>query len=400
MRRLRPTLVLLHRYVGLVLAAFLVLAGLTGAVLPWYHALDAALNPGWLRVQAPAPDAAQLQPLALRARVQAAVPGARVHHVPLRQPPGEAAVFFVGPPAGAPQGPTQVFADPYTGRVLGARRWGDLSEGRANLLPFIYRLHEQLALGTVGTTVFGIVALAWTLDCFVAALLTVPAARRTAGAAPGWWRRWSRAWRVRARASGPVLVFDLHRAGGLWLWAWLFVFAWSSVAFNLPGVYQPVMHTLFGDHAPVSGAPASQAAPEPAMGWDAGLARGRVLMHEQARRHGFTVVEEERLSYRARQGVLHYRVRSNRDLRDRRGVTSVDFDAATGALRAVYIPTGEDAGDTTTSWLLALHMADVGGAAMKVWVCLLGLATAGFSLTGVWIWWRKRRARHFARVRN
>ena len=36
-------------------------------------------------------------------------------------------------------------------------------------------------------------------------------------------------------------VLDLHRAGGLWLWAMLFVFAWSSVAFNLTPAYDAVM---------------------------------------------------------------------------------------------------------------------------------------------------------------
>ena len=133
------------------------------------------------------------------------------------------------------------------------------------------------------------------------------------------------------------------------------------------------------------------------MGWTAGLAHGEKLMAELARAHGFTVLHAQRLSYRPHSGVFHYRVRSNRDIRDRRGITSIDFDAATGAYLTSYVPTGRAGGDTVTGWLLALHMADVWGQPFKLVVFLLGLATAGLSGTGIWIWWRKRKGRLAAR---
>ncbi|WP_325052205.1 PepSY domain-containing protein [Sinorhizobium meliloti] len=59
--------------------------------------------------------------------------------------------------------------------------------------------------------------------------------------------------------GGPhKFSFDLHRAGGLWVWAMLFVLAWSSVSFNLKEVYNPVTKaplptqaaTRFREHAP------------------------------------------------------------------------------------------------------------------------------------------------------
>lgn len=407
MPRLRPLLVLLHRYVGLVMAAFLVLAGVTGAPLSWYYELDAALNPHWLRVAPPTPGAQPLPPLVLRDRVQQHHPQAEVHFAPLVPEQGGAAVYFIGGRRDAATGVRatldvdQVFVDPYTGTVLGGRRWGDITQGvAANLLPFVYRLHYEIALGTVGTYAFGIVALLWTLDCFVGALLTLPRTR-AAGSGEGWGTRWRKAWQVRWRGGAYKVNFDLHRAGGLWLWAWLFVFAWSSVAFNLREVYYPVMHALFDSQEHDRPAPAQRprAEPEPAMGWEAGLVQGRKLMDDLARREGFTVVHEQRLSYRPQRGVLHYRVRSDRDIRDRRGTTSVDFDAATGAVVASYVPTGAASGDTITSWLLALHMADVWGQPFKVAVFLLGIATAGLSGTGVWIWWRKRKARSVAQLR-
>ena len=196
---MRKKLVLLHRYVGLAMAGFLIIAGLTGALLVWYYELDA--NVHWMML-AP-PDA----------------------HSPVR--------FFLSAKPGTPPLPIdEVFVNPYTGQILGGRLWGDLSQRLANLMPFVYRLHHSLALGTVGTWIFGVIALLWTLDCFVSAWLTFPPPRRRdARHRPRrFWTRWAKAWQIRWRAGGHKRTFDLHRAGGLWPWTLLLVFAWSGVA--------------------------------------------------------------------------------------------------------------------------------------------------------------------------
>jgi uncharacterized iron-regulated membrane protein len=111
-------------------------------------------------------------------------------------------------------------------------------------MPFIYRLHYSLALGNGGCW-----PLAWrrwwVVDCFVGFYLTLPVATKVP-ARQGWFARWAPAWAVRWGASRYKLNFDLHRAGGLWIWPVLLVFAISSVSFNLPQVYGPVMRALGG----------------------------------------------------------------------------------------------------------------------------------------------------------
>ncbi|MGZ7192220.1 PepSY domain-containing protein, partial [Streptococcus pyogenes] len=79
------------------------------------------------------------------------------------------------------------------------------------------------------------VALLWTLDCFAGAWLTFPAPQRLNAPRPAkpWLSRWAPSWKLRLSSGAYKLNFDLHRAGGLWTWAMLFVLAWSSVAFNL-----------------------------------------------------------------------------------------------------------------------------------------------------------------------
>jgi uncharacterized iron-regulated membrane protein len=406
--RLRPALTLLHRWLGLALAGFLLLAGLTGAVLVWYEELDAALAPELLQAHAPVPGAPMLDPLALREAAQAASAQGHAAAVPLEVEPGRAALIRLVALPGNGEADTalandQVFVDPYTGRVLGQRRWGDIAQGLPNLMPFIYRLHYTLALGDFGGHLFGIVALLWTLDCFVGAWLTLPLRRKEVLHTGrwtrwrAWWHRWRPAWSLRWRSGGRKLNFDIHRAGGLWTWAMLLVLAWSGVAFNLTEVYEPVMNTVLTQQPDGAGVrrPA-RVDLAPPIGWHAARDTGRRLMAEQAQLHGFTVRREMLLIHDPRQGpngVYRYLVQSSRDIRDRWGSSQVVFDAATGELLRLWLPTGAASGDTFRTWITSLHMAALWGWPFRVYVTAVGLLVAALSLTGVVIWWRKRQAR-------
>lgn len=392
------------------MAIFLVIAGLTGALLAFNDELDAALNPPLFRTAPPTPDTQALDPLVLREQVQARFPGAWLHSIPLMLEPGRTTVFFldspvdpaIGKPVELPN--NQVFVNPYTGEVQGVRRWGDITQGLKNLMPFVYRVHYSLTLDTPGSIFMGIVALLWTLDCFVGAYLTFPVKRQTRFAAQEstektWWARWRPAWQVRWRGGAHKLNFDLHRAKGLWLWAMLWVLAWSGVGFNLPSVYRVVMGTFFTLQAEDNrGTALPEAQPEPHISWFRAREIGRERMAAEARAKGFRVLEAQELSYDPQKAIYRYRVKSDRDIQDRGGATWIAFDANTGERRAAYIPTGEACGDTIGTWIMSLHVAGVFGRPMQLFVGGMGFAVTTLSITGTVIWWRKRRVRR-ARVR-
>jgi len=404
---LRFFCVFVHRYAGLAMAAFLVIAGLTGAFLPFYHALDRAANPA---LYTPAPHAAgavPLSPIELRQRLEDGVPGVQVPYVPLDTPPEHAVEFFVRPAiVSPPQTPAalendQYFLDPYSGRILGGRKRGDLRQGAKNLLPFLYRLHYSLNLGPAGRTVFGLVALLWTIDCFVGAYLTFPPRRRTDGSAEprsGWWPRWGRAWLVKT-GHFYKLTFTWHQASGLWVWGMLLVFAWSAVALNLGEVYHPLMNAAFGMKAgPFETLPRLER-PQPvhALSWGEARERGRALMDLAAAERGIGVEREIGLSYIPSHGMFRYVVRSTRDVNERYANTAVWFDGDSGRETAFEAPTGEAAGNTLNTWLYALHFADVGGWPYKVFVSILGLVVTLLTVSGVVVWWKKRQARRCRR---
>lgn len=393
---MRAAMLLVHRYVGLLLALFLVIAGITGSLLAWNEELEAVISPQLFRVTAP-PGATRMAPLLLHARVQARYPGALAARLPLEFSDGRSVLFALRPLAkGQKLANDQVFVDPYTGQTLGQRRWGDITQGMKNLMPFIYRLHYSLALDGIGTLLFGIVALLWTLDCFAGAWLTLPNRRTNGEPARRWPARWWQAWKFR-RGSAYKISFNLHRAGGLWTWAMLFVLAWSSVAFNLPQVYDPAMKAVFAHQRGLESIP-KLASPKlaPGLSWEQALPAARRLMAQQAQAGGFIVVAEKALLYDPQRAIYRYDVRSSHDIRQKGGHTRLVMNADTGALLGLWLPTGAAAGDTLSTWMATLHMAAMWGWPLQLLVCLMGLAVTALSVTGVHVWLRKRRAGRLA----
>lgn len=401
---IRALAIVVHRWVGLAMTVFLVVAGLTGSLISFYQELDVALNPALRRVRAPVAGARLLDPLVLRDRLQARLPADRAaRFVALQQAHDRAATFHVDvPPAREGAVDDEYFVDPYSGELLGSRRAGDLGQGIQNLMPFILRLHYSLALGSLGETLFGLVALLWTLDCFVGMYLTLPPRPRTGQAAPRkpWLARWKPAWLLRA-SKLFALVFTWHRASGLWVWALLLVFAWSSVGLNLQRVYNPVMRLAFGmrdeawEQLPELATPKRTAA----LGWNAARDMSRAAMAERAARDGFEIIHERSLGYYPERGAYRYRVRTSLDVSDRYAGTTVWLDGDTGRTLAFDFPTGETTGNTLSTWLYQLHFGAVasGGLPYRIVVCLMGLLVALLSITGVWIWAKKRGKRPMRR---
>ena len=405
--------VIAHRWAGLTIALFLTVAGITGALLAFMDELEAWLAPEAHLVSAPTPDSRPLDSVELRERVQALYPGAVINYLPLQVEPGHTVKLGVDrldPGTGAitpwSSKIDEVFVDPYTGKVVAERLWGDPTQGAITLMTFLYRVHYTLASGKVGSYAFGIAALVWTLDCFICFYLTFPQRRRREAASVEqsprpWWPRWNPSWLVRWRGGKHKLTFDLHRAGGLWLWPLLFVFAWSSVSFNLDEVYDPVMK-LFGQEQLLDGVPSLKKAQHaPTLDFRAAVEQGREHARREAEHRGLTLDPEgfSALLYRPKQGVYVYYFTTDRDFTNRGGRTMVLFDGNTGELRKVRLPQGQNGANTFTHWILALHMASVWGLPYRIVVSALGLLVTMLSVTGVLIWMKKREARGLAAIK-
>jgi uncharacterized iron-regulated membrane protein len=389
----RRAALLLHRSVGLPIAGFLVLTGLTGTTIAWNDALERVFAPSLFVLPADAAARAPLDPFALRDAAARAVPGFAVNGVDFTRLPDEPARFSVEAMPGGPDPENDEIAlDPASGAVIGRRLHGDLWQGPINLMPFLYDLHDSLALGSTGTVILGLVALLWTMDCFTGAYLTFPQRARSSRLPGHWAKAWCNAWIVRWPGAGFRLLFDLHVAPSLWLWALLLVFAWSSVSFNLPSVYRPVTRLLFGLEEPARPAIAPAVPGAALLDWRAAHEAAREAMARLARERGFSVEAERLMFYDPSSRTYAYRVSSSLDP-GRLGNTQITIDAVSGRTLAVSLPTGGRFGTTLTTWIEEIHTAGILGWPMKLAISGAGIAIAAISVTGVLITVRKTRRR-------
>lgn len=386
----RSLWVVVHRWAGLFLALFLALAGLTGALLAFYDELHAA-TAEWVRVEPPHPSLRPLDPVVLLRAAQQAVPEARIERMTLSAAPGHAWVYYPASRGDVPLGFDELALDPYTGREVYRGTSADLSEGIHQVMPFVFALHYELALGEWGAWLLGIAALVWTLDCFVGFYLTLPAGRVS-------WTSWRKAWRLRWPVRNAIsLHFDWHRASGLWLWPILLVFAWSSVGFNLREAYTPVMSAL-GYRDVFTQLPDRPAPADYRPDWDARLSQARNLARELGVRQGFHVEFEDALGFRRDASAYEYRFSASDDLPSTRPQSRMFFDKDSGRIVALKRARGDASAQGLDDWLVALHVASVGGRAWDLAVALIGLATCLLSVTGVYLWWRKRSIRQGKRT--
>jgi uncharacterized iron-regulated membrane protein len=389
----RRWLGLLHRWFGLFTAVFLFIAGATGAVISWDHELDSALNPALYFSQ----QGTHRPALALADEVEAAHPQAQVGYLPLRVEQGEALQVWVEPRVDPGTGEpfalpyNQLALNPVSGVEQGRRFWGDVSLTRENLLPFLYKLHYSLELPPVGgidagSLFMGIVAIVWVLDAFVSLVLSFPNLRS-----------WRKSFAFRWHRGSHAVTFDLHRSGGVWIWLLLLVLAITAVSMNLRSqVVVPIVSALstltpnpFDGTEPI--APKEQVNPA--------ISRARVveLATEEAARRGWSAPAGA-ISYSPEYAVygVGFFEPGNDHGDGGLGNPWLYFHASDGSAAGADVPGTGSVGDIFLQAQFPLHSGRIIGTTGRVLMTLLGIAIAALSVTGIVLWWRKRRARRQA----
>ncbi len=379
----RQTWVWLHRYAGLLTALFLTVAGLTGSILAFGHDIDVWLNPGLHHARSSAP------PLgfdALASRIQASDPTLQVDYLTHDGAPGHTALAFVSArPGHPPLAYDEVYVDPGTGEIQGRRSRRACCLQAESFVPFMLQIHHSLYIpGLWGWWFMGGIALIWLVDSLVGFYLTLPRGGLR-------WAKWRPAWQIKRGAGSYRLNLDLHRAFGLWLWLALMLLALSSAYLNLrEELFRPALSAV-STLTPIPVASTRPASREalPVVGFDA--IRTRANAHAQAQ--GWP----ERVS-----GVSHFRELglylallwpSHQDRGLGLGSPMLYYDAHSADLLGAAQPGLGTAADVFTQMQFPLHSGQIGGLGGRILVCALGLVVAMLSVTGVVIWWKKRRSR-------
>jgi uncharacterized iron-regulated membrane protein len=410
---MRFAFVRIHRYAGLLIAAFLFVSGVTGAVISWDHELDDLLNPHLMEARA---TGAPLQPLQLAKEIEARDPQVRVTYVPLAAEPGGSYVFGLEPRVNPANGElyepgyNEVFIDPASGAELGRREWGGVWPiTRENLVSFLYVLHYSLHMPEMwgidlwGLWLLGGIAIIWTLDCFVGFYLTLPARRAaraeeaaTADPAPNgrsWWQRWTPAWKVRWAGGSTKLNFDLHRAFSLWTWALLFIVAFTGFSLNL---YSEIFYPIMSKVSQVTPSAFDSREPrdhhnpiEPRIGFAEVIERARA----ETQRRGWPEPVGS-VYYSSEYGIYSASLYKPGDDHGAAGVGPPElyFDSGDGAVLGDRQPWQGTAADIFVQAQFPLHSGRILGLPGRILISAMGVVVAMLSVTGVIIWLRKRRS--------
>lgn len=418
----RSLFVTLHRWAGLLIAAFLIMSGLTGAIISWDHELDDLLNPHLMEAKS---DGVAKPSLDFVDQIEARHPQVRVSFVPLLIEPGESLAFSVSPRVNPETGQlyepgyNQVFIDPVSGKELGKRDWGApwpiTSE---NLISFLYVLHYSLHIPEMwgidrwGIWLLGIIAIIWTLDCFVGFYLTLPSRKRQAAAQRNssngdetlldsngstektWWRRWQQAWRVRWSGGSYKVNFDLHRAGGLWTWVLLFILAFTAFSLNLyREVFFPVMSTV----SQVTPGPFDLRAPaelnQPIVP-KVGFAEVIQKASDEAGKRGWKEPVGN-IFYSQEFGIYGVGFFHAGEDHGAAGIgpAQIYYDGTDGRYLGDKRPWQGTAADIFLQIQFPLHSGRILGLPGRILISIMGLVVAMLSVTGVYVWWRKYKAR-------
>lgn len=373
-RTVRSVLTFIHLWSGLILFVPLIVLGLTGSVLVFHHEImDWQAGDMVKASDGPARPIPEIIEAAQKNAPENLVPA----FLSLPGHPGEAARVRFVPEGGNMRGPggVQVYIDPATLEVRGT------SSGRNALIGFIHNLHASLMLGRrTGRSVVG-----W---------LGVVMFVLGASGLVMWWPSngaWKAAFTVKWRASALRLNRDLHGAVGIWM---LIVFLTVTVT----GIYlcfpqtmgSAVRAALPGEDPravfrmqvkPIAGA-------EPMPHADAIALAQQAVPDVRILNVVFPTEPQRPLRVRmGREGYLHGAP-----------AITVMVDPWARKIAAISDPKDFTAGETIQAWQRGLHGGEGLGWAWKVLVFLSGLLPLLFSITGIAMWWIKRRRRQGSRA--
>ncbi|WP_019604427.1 PepSY-associated TM helix domain-containing protein [Teredinibacter turnerae] len=390
----RHVFLLFHRYIGLLMAVFLIIAGVTGSAIAFYDELDAGLNPTLYQVEPPGTPPLSLDEIARKIDQQYLQGNAFIRYTKFPEKDDIAIRFYLlanhDPSTGEPYplAFNWIFANPYTGEVLGTRTFGAWKLDSAHIMPLLWELHYSLTLPwPYGEWIFGAVALLWTLDCCMAVYLTFPRSRRK------FFRQWPKAWSVNLRVGAARAIRDSHIAFSLWLWGMLFMLAVSGVMFNLNHqVYQPVLSKIVDyEHVHDTLPEATAEQRQQRISLETARQKAREYLQDWQAENSFNVYEEDSLTLDMRKYAYRYKVKSALDLPASYAQTAIYLSAADGRFLARSHPR-VDTGNFISTWLGALHMGRVFGAWYQWVMFFMGIVVTLVTVSGVMIWWRKRRS--------
>jgi uncharacterized iron-regulated membrane protein len=342
---LRHLLLKVHLYVGLAAAMFLIVAGVTGAILAFDTDYDRWMHPSLWSIT---PRDNRLTKEALLDQVEAQFAPTRVEQIEM----GDGIVHVFTLTSGQ-----RVFIDPYSGEVRGVRNGSSKVE---RVLWLVEQFHVRLMAGPVGQ---------WIVDAStLAILLLIPTGLVL------WWRK--QQWRIGWTGSWRRINWDLHNAVGIYGCAVLLMLCVTGLFLASDRALLWVTRTSAWHVPPL---PRSVVADPPRRRLDLdrlALAADRALPA--------TPTYAIRLPLRDRSPVQFLKRAPGAA-----GRSTVFVDQYAGTILRVDDFSTLPGGYRAREIVRAIHTGDVLGAPGRVLMSLSSLGLVSLAVTGTLLWWLK-----------
>ncbi len=362
-----------HLYLGLSVGAFLVIVGLTGSILVFFHEIDGWLNPELHQIQVSRHTGMTHQPLAniMQSALQAAPADSTVTTVYGPRRGDGVYAIYTSQDSGDWQ---RIFVDPYRAQVTGVRSYAADQWVPDHLIDFLFQLHFSLLLGANGIAVVAIIALMLIISLITGLILWWP----TTG-------QWRKALTIK-RHAGPVRFnFDLHKALSFYLLPLLLALLLSGVYMNLHEPFVWVTRQFSPETRlsldQLTSSPIGAIRPIPVeSAWAIA-----VDQFPQGELHAIYLPDDE-------MGVFVVVQKHVPGLSKFWSERQIAIDQYSGEILDVRAPdTRRSVGETFLDWLWPLHSGEAFGWTGRIAVFLCGLACPVIYVTGVIRWLQKRR---------
>ena len=351
------TLRTIHRWLGLLLMAPLLIQGITGTILAAAPAIEALRSVPVVARGEARPASAIL--------AAAASPGmVPVHYQPPAGPGAPASVGLAAP--GQRMAQIEVLVDPVSLATLGTRH-------ASAVYLWVRALHEGLLLpAPLGRSVVGWFGLGLLVLALSGLVLWWPS--------PG---RWRAAFAVSGAARGARLQRELHGAAGIWACAMLVVMSLSGVAMAFPQTVRAALGVPGGGGG--------------AGGFAGPLDIDAVIARVQAAAPG-AVVTDLRLPGAPGRPVV-VRLRAKDGLAGAPPLFAM-VDPAGRRVLSLQDPRAGPAAGAMLAWLRAMHFGEAFGPLWRLAVCVTGCLLPLLAVTGITLWLLRRRIRHRVAVQR
>ncbi|NJK52778.1 MAG: PepSY domain-containing protein [Leptolyngbyaceae cyanobacterium SU_3_3] len=213
-KTIRNTAFHLHRWLGLIGGALLCIAGLTGAVLVFWHEIDQVVVAQQFGQVISVDEPVEIAAIADTVKAAFAAKGLTLSSINPSDHANQPYQVWLHAPA---DHHWQVFVNQYTGQVMGDRQW------ETSWVGTLYDLHYKLWAGDAGTLIMGIVALL-TLLLSLTGIVLWPGWRKLVA---GFKIKWKNAHIKRTN-------FDIHKVVGIFTAIFLVLIGFTGFAWNVP----------------------------------------------------------------------------------------------------------------------------------------------------------------------